>query len=291
MCTKVKHYYIAQPHGMCGGVRRALEIVEANWHEPLYILNEIVHNSFIVDSLGRHGVTTVKSLLDVPTGSTVVFSAHGVSKKVENEAKERGLKIIDATCPLVKKLHKAVAESVESGEFTVLLGHATHPEVVGTMGQLECGRVYIVEDAKGVNKLPETTQKVRLLTQTTLDTELVEEVGLALKARYGEQLCMDSGVCFATRERQEAVRKIAGKVELMLVIGSAHSSNSNRLREVAEHLGCRALLIERGETLDIQELDGVTSVGISAGASAPDILLQELITLLQKNGFACGAVE
>ncbi len=272
---------------MCGGVRRALELVEQHAHKKLYILNEIVHNNFIVSSLRQKGVATVHNIAEVPCGGTVVFSAHGVSRRVEAEAAARGLNVIDATCPLVKKLHREVADSIANGDVTVLLGHSGHPEVEGTLGQGEPGQVILIESAGDAEHLPECLpgQKVRFLTQTTLDMELVDEVKLAMQKRFGVALTADSGVCYATRDRQSAVREIAGKTELFIVIGSARSSNSSRLREVAASAGCKALLIDRASELDERILDGVCRVGITAGASAPEELLDELASLLEAQGF------
>lgn len=290
MTECAKHYFLAEPHGMCGGVRRALEIVEAHCDNKRFILNEIVHNNFIVDSLKQRGVVTVHSLKEVPEGATVVFSAHGVSRAVEAEAAERRLAVLDATCPLVKTLHRALAGSVAAGEFTILLGHAGHPEVEGTLGQVKPGQVELIQSAEEVGALPDLPPErpVRLLTQTTLDTALVDAVRAALEKRYGAALRADSGVCYATRDRQSAVRALAGKVELLIVIGSARSSNSNRLREVAEDAGCRALLIDRAQELNPGELDGVNAVGVTAGASAPEELLLELTRLLEQYGFCRG---
>ncbi len=275
---------------MCGGVRRALELVEKHGSGKLYVLNEIVHNNFIVENLKKRGIVTVHHLNDVPENATVVFSAHGVSRAVEKLAAERCLNVIDATCPLVKKLHKAVAESVNAGEFTVLLGHAGHPEVEGIIGQAEAGLVHLIESAEEVESLPELPEdkKVRFLTQTTLDMEQLDSAFRALKSRYGERLQSDSGVCYATRDRQNAVKELAEKTELIIVIGSPRSSNSNRLREVAESSGCPAILIDRAKDLDLSMLQNISAVGITAGASAPEELMEELTALLKKHGFVPG---
>ncbi len=282
--------YLAQPHGMCAGVRRALEVVEtvlARFGPPIYVLHEIVHNSFIVNSLKLRGVYFVHTLEDLPPGAVLLFSAHGVSEAVEREAHERCLRVVDATCPLVKRLHYAAAEVVD---ILVLLGHAGHPEVIGTVGRSGATRTFVVGGKQEIDELPDFPPEasVALLAQTTLNTAEVAVLEDALKKKY-PSLKSAAAVCYATTNRQKAVRMVAEKTGVVLVIGSPHSSNSNRLREVAEQAGARAFLIEGADALPADVLTEAVSVGVGAGASAPERLVEEVIEKLEALGF--GPVE
>ena len=287
---QTKCIYLAHPHGMCAGVRRALQAVDAvleRFGPPVYVLHEIVHNSFIVNGLRKRGVRFAESLDEVPPGSVLLFSAHGVSSAVEQEAHRRGLRTIDATCPLVKRLHHA-AEKAD--DVLILLGHRGHPEVEGTVGRSGAGRTFTAgsrEELAGLPDFPAGTRIV-LLAQTTLNTEEVRAMETLLRVRY-PHLESAAAVCYATTNRQKAVRLLAEKTGTVLVIGSPHSSNSNRLREAAEQAGAEAFLIEGPEELPRERLLAAASVGIGAGASAPESLVRQVIGELGRLGF--GRVE
>jgi len=281
-----KTIYLAQPHGMCAGVRRALEAVETvltRFPPPVYVLHDIVHNSFIVNRLRGRGVRFADTLDDVPPGSVLMFSAHGVSDAVENEARKRGYRLVDATCPLVKRLHHAAAKT--SGVL-LLLGHRGHPEVEGTVGRSGAKLTFTVGDAAEIAALPEIPAEtpVSLLAQTTLNTDDVLAMEAMLKKKY-PQLESAAAVCYATTNRQKAMRLVAGKTRTVLVIGSPRSSNSNRLREVAEQSGAEAFLIENAAEIPPKVWENSESVGIGAGASAPESLVREAIAELERRGF------
>jgi 4-hydroxy-3-methylbut-2-enyl diphosphate reductase len=274
---------LASPRGFCAGVDRAIQIVERAIEKhgsPVYVRHEIVHNRFVVESLEEKGAIFVKELDEVPDDRPVVFSAHGVPKSVPNEAKARSLYYLDATCPLVSKVHREVEHHQESGRTVVLIGHAGHPEVVGTMGQVPAGTVVLVETVDDVAKLSFSKEdKLAYATQTTLSVDEVTDIIAALKTKYPQiQGPKKEDICYATTNRQLAVKTLADKVDRMIVIGSPNSSNSVRLVEVARKHGCpEARLYPRASEIDWTWLEGASRLGISAGASAPEILVDELI--------------
>ncbi len=279
---------LAQPRGFCAGVDRAIEIVERalkQFGAPIYVRHEIVHNRTVVEDLRSKGAIFIDDLADVPAGATLVFSAHGVSRAVRDEADRRGFHVFDATCPLVTKVHVEVAKMRAAGMEIIMVGHKGHPEVEGTMGQVD-DHIYLVETTADVATLKvRNPDKLAYVTQTTLSVDDAAEVLAALKARFpsiAEPKKAD--ICYATQNRQDAVRVMAPQVDLVLVIGSQTSSNSNRLREVAEKLGVPARLIDSADDLDPAWLDGRTRVGVTAGASAPEHLVQDLITRLRQAG-------
>jgi 4-hydroxy-3-methylbut-2-enyl diphosphate reductase len=279
---------LAQPRGFCAGVDRAIEIVEraiAQFGAPIYVRHEIVHNQHVVDDLRVKGAIFIEDLKDVPRGRTVVFSAHGVSQAVRAEAGELGLKVFDATCPLVTKVHVEVAKMRAAGREIVMVGHKGHPEVEGTMGQAE-GGIHLVENVDDVQRLKVRNEdKLAYVTQTTLSMDDAAEVTGALKKRFPSILEPKRGdICYATQNRQDAVKFMAPQCDLILVIGSPSSSNSSRLREVGERMGVEAHLIENARELDPQWLVGKRRVGITAGASAPELLVTELIETLKELG-------
>jgi 4-hydroxy-3-methylbut-2-enyl diphosphate reductase len=289
---------LANPRGFCAGVDRAIEIVKRaieTLGAPIYVRHEVVHNRFVVDDLKQRGAIFVEELDEVPDGATVIFSAHGVSQAVRREAARRGLKVFDATCPLVTKVHLEVARQCRAGRDMVLIGHAGHPEVEGTMGQWDAqsggGRIYLVEDLDDVAAL-EVAQPENLAytTQTTLSVDDTRGIIEALRARYPAiQGPKNDDICYATQNRQDAVRVLAGQCDLVLVVGSQNSSNSNRLRELAEREGVQAHLIDDAGHIDPRWLQGKRAVGVTAGASAPEVLVQGVIARLQQLG--AGAVR
>jgi 4-hydroxy-3-methylbut-2-enyl diphosphate reductase len=277
---------LAQPRGFCAGVERAIEIVERAltlYGPPIYVRHEIVHNGHVVDRLRAKGVRFVEEVDEVPPGSITIFSAHGVSLAVDEAAKARGLKVIDATCPLVARVHLEGARYSRQGRDVVLIGHAGHAEVEGTLGRL-AGPVHLVASAQDVASLKvERPDHVAYITQTTLSVDDTRGIIDALKARFPSIVGPNTDdICYATQNRQRAVLELAPKVDLVLVVGAANSSNSNRLREIAETAGVPAHLIEDASGLDPGWLDGVSSVGITAGASAPEDLVQEVIATLKR---------
>ena len=279
---------LAQPRGFCAGVERAIEIVERAltlYGPPIYVRHEIVHNGHVVDRLRAKGVRFVEEVDEVPPGSITIFSAHGVSLAVDEAAKARGLKVIDATCPLVARVHLEGARYARQGRDVVLIGHAGHAEVEGTLGRL-AGPVHLVASAEDVAGLKvERPDHVAYITQTTLSVDDTRGIIDALKARFPSIVGPDTDdICYATQNRQRAVLELAPKVDLVLVVGAANSSNSNRLREIAEAAGVPAYLIEDASALDPGWLDGVSSVGITAGASAPEDLVQDVIATLKRRG-------
>ncbi len=284
---------LANPRGFCAGVDRAIEIVKRaieSFGAPIYVRHEVVHNRFVVEDLRQRGAIFVEELDEVPTGATVIFSAHGVSQAVRAEAAERGLKIFDATCPLVTKVHIEVARHCRNGRDVVLIGHEGHPEVEGTMGQWRQedgkGKIYLVEDVEDALALEvEQPDNFAYTTQTTLSVDETRDVIAALKAKFPSiQGPKHDDICYATQNRQDAVRELAAKCDLLLVVGSVNSSNSNRLRELSEREGCEAYLIDGAEFIKIEWLVGRKNIGVTAGASAPEVLVQGVIAKLQAFG-------
>jgi len=274
---------LAGPRGFCAGVDRAIQIVERALEisgAPVYVRHEIVHNRFVVERLETKGAVFVDELDEVPEGATVVFSAHGVPKAVPKEAVRRGLNALDATCPLVSKVHREAERHFAEGRQIVLIGHAGHPEVDGTMGQLPPGAVILLEDAKGVDSLAVAHESnLAYCTQTTLSVDETDDIIAALKARFPQiSGPRKEDICYATTNRQAAVKAIAGEVDALIVIGSPNSSNSSRLVEVAQAYGCqRSILVPRAAEMDWSWLEGVRRLGLTAGASAPEILVEEVV--------------
>lgn len=282
---------LANPRGFCAGVVHAVEIVERAieaFGAPIYVRNQVVHNRHVVDELLQRGAVFVKELSEVPADSTVIFSAHGVSKKIQQEAKDRHLRVFDATCPLVTKVHIEVHQHAAKGRELVFIGHAGHPEVEGTMGQYANpdGGIYLVESVDDIAKLQvKNADNLAYVTQTTLSIDDTQAIVDALRARFPSIVGpKKDDICYATQNRQDAVRKLAATCELILVVGSPNSSNSNRLREIAEKLGRKAYLIDDASELQRQWLAAVERVGVTAGASAPENLVQDVISQLKDWG-------
>jgi 4-hydroxy-3-methylbut-2-enyl diphosphate reductase len=284
---------LANPRGFCAGVDRAIEIVKRaieTLGAPIYVRHEVVHNRFVVEDLRQRGAVFVEELDEVPAGGTVIFSAHGVSQAVRNEAAGRGLKIFDATCPLVTKVHIEVVRHCRAGRDVILIGHEGHPEVEGTMGQWQAeagsGHIYLVEDVEDANRLEiAQPENVAYTTQTTLSVDETRDVIAVLKARYPAlQGPRHDDICYATQNRQDAVRELAADCDLVLVVGSVNSSNSNRLRELAEKQGAAAYLVDGSDNIDPAWLEGKRSIGVTAGASAPEVLVQGVVARLQSLG-------
>jgi 4-hydroxy-3-methylbut-2-enyl diphosphate reductase len=285
---------LANPRGFCAGVDRAIEIVKRaieTFGAPIYVRHEVVHNRFVVDDLRQRGAVFVEELDEVPTGATVIFSAHGVSQAVRAEAAQRGLKVFDATCPLVTKVHMEVVRHCRAGRDVVLIGHEGHPEVEGTMGQWQreggaAANIFLVEDVEDVATLVVgQPDNLAYTTQTTLSVDETREVIAALRERFPAiQGPRHDDICYATQNRQDAVRELAGDCDLVFVVGSVNSSNSNRLRELAEKQGAAAYLIDGADDIDPAWLAGRTRIGVTAGASAPEVLVQGVIARLQDLG-------
>ncbi len=276
---------IAAPRGFCAGVDRAIEIVEQaieRYGAPVYVRHEIVHNKYVVDSLREKGAVFVVELDEVPEGANVVFSAHGVPKSVPAEAQRRQLSYLDATCPLVSKVHRQAERQIEKGQHIIFVGHAGHPEVVGTMGQVPSDRITLVETCEDVRNLPfDMDDNLSFLTQTTLSVDDTADIIAALKVRYPKIVGPKAeDICYATSNRQAAVKQMAPECDLVLVIGATNSSNSVRLVEVAERFGIKARLIQRASDIDPNWLDGVGTLGLTAGASAPELLVREVVDKL-----------
>jgi len=275
--------YLAAPRGFCAGVDRAIKIVEMSiekWGAPIYVRHEIVHNKFVVDSLRAKGAVFVEELDEAPDDRPVIFSAHGVAKSVPAEAARRNMVFVDATCPLVSKVHIEAERHHENGLQMVMIGHAGHPETVGTMGQLPEGEVLLVETSEDVAALePRDPEQLAYITQTTLSVDDTKDIVAALKARFPAIVGPHKeDICYATTNRQEAVKAIAPKVEALLVIGSPNSSNSRRLVEVARARGCEyAQLVGNATEIDWRALEGIATVGVTAGASAPEVLVDEVV--------------
>jgi 4-hydroxy-3-methylbut-2-enyl diphosphate reductase len=275
---------LAQPRGFCAGVERAIEIVEhalERFGRPVYVRHEIVHNKHVVETLKSKGARFVDEVDEIPRGAVAVFSAHGVAEAVELAARERGLRVIDATCPLVTKVHKEGQRYAANGFDVVLIGHAGHPEVEGTMGRIR-GRVHLIGSVEDVARIePSDPSRLAFVTQTTLSVDDTRDIIAALRARFPGIVGPDTrDICYATQNRQTAVRALAREVDLILVVGAQNSSNSNRLREIGEAAGTPSYLIESAEKLDPAWLKGVRTLGITAGASAPELLVQDLIRML-----------
>ncbi len=284
MTTAPLTVYLAAPRGFCAGVDRAIEIVEtalALYGAPIYVRHEIVHNRWVVEDLRAKGVIFVEEVDEVPEGGITVFSAHGISEKVENDAKLRALPIIDATCPLVTKVHNQARRYEREGFEIVLIGHAGHPEVEGTSGRVK--KVYLVENVGDVATLNVTTpDKLAYVTQTTLSVDDTKSIIAALKARFPAIHGPDTkDICYATQNRQLAVKELAQQVELLLVVGSRNSSNSNRLRDLGAECGIPAYLIDDATDINPAWLDGVSKVGLTAGASAPELLVERVVKFLE----------
>ncbi|WP_066804631.1 4-hydroxy-3-methylbut-2-enyl diphosphate reductase [Moraxella oblonga] len=283
---------LANPRGFCAGVDRAIAIVNEALHRfnpPIYVRHEVVHNKFVVEDLASRGAIFVEELDEVPDGAIVIFSAHGVSKAVEDEATRRDLTVFDATCPLVTKVHIEVGRFAKEGKDAILIGHAGHPEVEGTMGRFDTsfgGRIHLVEDVGDVAKLDfEADKELAFVTQTTLSMDDTAQVIDALKDKFPKiNAPRKDDICYATQNRQDAVKSLAKECEIVLVVGSPNSSNSNRLRELAERLGAKAFLIDNASQMDKTWFDGVSKVGVTAGASAPEILITEVLDTLQAWG-------
>lgn len=286
--TEFAEILLAQPRGFCAGVDRAIEIVERALRQfgaPIYVRHEIVHNAYVVNDLREKGAVFIEELADVPSGSTVIFSAHGVSLEVRKEAAQRGLVIFDATCPLVTKVHVEVTKMRREGREIIMIGHQGHPEVEGTMGQTEEG-MYLVETLQDVNQLEvKSPDMLAYVSQTTLSVDDTAEIIAALKQKFphiAEPKKTD--ICYATTNRQEAVKFMAPQVDTVIVVGSPNSSNSNRLREVAEKKGTIAHMVDNASQIDPNWLVNCRRIGVTAGASAPEVLVQEVIDALKKLG-------
>lgn len=282
---------LANPRGFCAGVDRAISIVELALEihgAPIYVRHEVVHNRFVVDGLKAKGAIFVEELDEVPDGAIVIFSAHGVSQAVRHEAKRRELKVFDTTCPLVTKVHMQVARASKKGTKAILIGHEGHPEVVGTMGQYdnEKGGIFLVEDVEDIAKLGlKEDEDLTFMTQTTLSIDDTIDVIEALKQKYPAiQGPRKNDICYATTNRQQAVRELAKLAQLVLVVGSKNSSNSNRLAELASRMGTPSQLIDGPQDIDPNWLQGVTTIGITAGASAPEVLVQSVVEHLKTLG-------
>jgi 4-hydroxy-3-methylbut-2-en-1-yl diphosphate reductase len=284
---------LANPRGFCAGVDRAIEIVNRAleiFGAPVYVRHEVVHNRYVVDDLRNRGAVFVEEIAEIPDDALVIFSAHGVSQAVKNEAEQRGLTIFDATCPLVTKVHMEVTKFSREGRECILIGHAGHPEVEGTMGQYDHhqgGDIYLVQDMAGVTELPvRNPDYLAFVTQTTLSVDDTADIIDALRDRFPNiEGPRKDDICYATQNRQDAVKVLADESDVVLVVGAANSSNSNRLRELSDRLGTPAYLINDATEIEPQWLEGVSQIGVTAGASAPQILVDQVIERLQE----CGA--
>jgi 4-hydroxy-3-methylbut-2-enyl diphosphate reductase len=279
---------LAEPRGFCAGVDRAIDIVEhalVKFGAPIYVRHEIVHNTHVVDDLRSRGAIFIEDLNDVPEGATLVFSAHGVPKEVEHEAQRRGFQVFDATCPLVTKVHVEVAKLHKEGYEFIMIGHKGHPEVEGTMGQLPSG-IHLVEDADDVLKVqPLQSIKLAVVTQTTLSVDDAADIMAAVKARFPQvREPKQQDICYATQNRQDAIKVLSPQVDVVIVVGSPSSSNSNRLRDVAAKYGTPSYMVDHAGELQADWLAGKTKIGLTAGASAPDVLVQQVIQRLRELG-------
>jgi 4-hydroxy-3-methylbut-2-enyl diphosphate reductase len=284
----VQEILLAEPRGFCAGVDRAIDIVEAaiaKFGRPIYVRHEIVHNTYVVNDLKTKGAIFIEELSDVPPGATLVFSAHGVSKAVQAEAEARGFNIFDATCPLVSKVHVEVAKLHKEGYEFIMIGHKGHPEVEGTMGQLPDG-IHLVEDVHDVvNARPKQTELLAVVTQTTLSVDDAAEILQAVKLRFPKvREPKQQDICYATQNRQDAVKLMAPQIDVLVVVGSPTSSNSNRLRELGSRMGADSYMIDSAEELQNEWFVGKHSVGLTAGASAPEVLVQDVIHRLRSLG-------
>ncbi|WP_435531171.1 4-hydroxy-3-methylbut-2-enyl diphosphate reductase [Ramlibacter pallidus] len=279
---------LAEPRGFCAGVDRAIDIVEralSKFGAPIYVRHEIVHNTFVVNDLKAKGAIFIEDLDDVPPGATLVFSAHGVSKAVQNEAAARGFQVFDATCPLVTKVHVEVAKLAKEGYEFIMIGHKGHPEVEGTMGQLDAG-IHLVEDVEDVARVqPAQTERLAVVTQTTLSVDDAAEITAAVKRRFPTiREPKQQDICYATQNRQDAVKMLSPEVDVMIVVGSPTSSNSNRLAELARKLGVDSYMVDHPGELRPEWVEGKTRVGLTAGASAPEVVVQEVVARLKALG-------
>jgi 4-hydroxy-3-methylbut-2-enyl diphosphate reductase len=279
---------LAQPRGFCAGVDRAIDIVERalqKFGAPIYVRHEIVHNTFVVNDLKSKGAIFIEDLADVPPGATLVFSAHGVSKAVQQEANARGFHVFDATCPLVTKVHIEVAKLAREGYEFIMIGHKGHPEVEGTMGQLERG-IHLVEEVSDVAGVqPQQTERLALVTQTTLSVDDAAQISAAIKQRFPSvREPKQQDICYATQNRQDAVKMLSRDVDVVIVVGSPTSSNSNRLAELARKLGVESYMVDSPAELRAEWVEGKSRVGLTAGASAPEVLVQEVIARLKALG-------
>lgn len=283
---------LANPRGFCAGVDRAIAIVNRAlevFGRPIYVRHEVVHNKFVVDDLRQRGAVFIDELHQVPNDAIVIFSAHGVSKAVQDEAQQRGLKVFDATCPLVTKVHMEVTRYARTGIDAILIGHAGHPEVEGTMGQYDTqfgGQIYLVENEDDVANLTvNNPHELAFVTQTTLSVDDTARVIDALRAKFPAiQGPRKDDICYATQNRQDAVKTLAKQCDIVLVVGSPNSSNSNRLRELAERMGSKAYLIDNAEQLQQEWFNAVQKIGLTAGASAPEVLIQQVVARLREWG-------
>jgi len=285
---KPQEVLLAEPRGFCAGVDRAIEIVERallKFGSPIYVRHEIVHNTYVVNDLKARGAIFIEDLAEVPPGATLVFSAHGVSQAVRQEAAQRGFQVFDATCPLVTKVHVEVAKLHREGYEFIMIGHKGHPEVEGTMGQLSEG-IYLVEEASDVPHVRvKDPSKLAVVTQTTLSVDDAAEILAAVKTHFPQvREPKKQDICYATQNRQDAVKVLAPQVDVVIVVGSPTSSNSNRLRELAQRLGTPGYMVDAAEDLQPEWLDGRARVGLTAGASAPDVLVQAVINRLRELG-------
>ncbi len=287
MTGTVEDVLLAEPRGFCAGVDRAIEIVERAiklYGAPIYVRHEIVHNTYVVNDLKTKGAIFIEDLADVPPGATLVFSAHGVSKEVRLEADRRGFRVFDATCPLVTKVHVEVAKLSKEGYEFIMIGHKGHPEVEGTMGQLHEG-IYLVEEAEDVLHVQPRGDKLAVVTQTTLSVDDAAAILEAVKRRFPHvREPKKQDICYATQNRQDAVKLLAPMVDVVVVVGSPTSSNSNRLRELAQRLGALSYMVDSAEDLKAEWFEGHRRVGLTAGASAPDVLVQQVILRLRELG-------
>ncbi|HSX93838.1 MAG TPA: 4-hydroxy-3-methylbut-2-enyl diphosphate reductase [Hydrogenophaga sp.] len=286
--AQLQDIILAEPRGFCAGVDRAIEIVEralAKFGAPIYVRHEIVHNTYVVNDLKSKGAIFIEDLDDVPPGATLVFSAHGVSKAVQNEAAQRGFQVFDATCPLVTKVHIEVAKLHREGYEFIMIGHKGHPEVEGTMGQLDSG-IHLVEDVADVARVnPAQSDKLAVVTQTTLSVDDAAEILKAVKARFPQvREPKQQDICYATQNRQDAVKLLSAQVDVVIVVGSPTSSNSNRLREVSLKLGTPAHMVDNADELRPEWFEGRARVGLTAGASAPEILVRQVIDRIKAFG-------
>ena len=284
----VQEIILAEPRGFCAGVDRAIDIVEhalTKFGSPIYVRHEIVHNTHVVEDLRSRGAIFIEDLNDVPAGATLVFSAHGVPKEVEHEAVRRGFRIFDATCPLVTKVHVEVAKLHKEGFEFIMIGHKGHPEVEGTMGQLPHG-IHLVEDVDDVWTVePAQTSLLAVVTQTTLSVDDAAEIMAAVKKRFPQvREPKQQDICYATQNRQDAIKVLSPQVDVVIVVGSPTSSNSNRLRDVAAKYGTPSYIVDHARELQAQWLEGKQRIGLTAGASAPDILVQQVISRLRELG-------
>lgn len=279
--------HLAEPRGFCAGVRRALTLVEEaliQYKRPIYVFNSIVHNKIIVNELRQRGIIFVNSLTMVPRGAVLIFSAHGVSRQIENAAYNLDLQVIDATCPLVKKIHDKARQYYEAGERIILIGHRSHPEIIGTLGQID-NQAEVVENIAEVEALQVDKRRTVCLTQTTLSIYDTADIMRALYKQFPGIDRSGTDICYATKERQEAVARLTDDCDLVLIVGSKNSSNSNRMRETALRRGTPAYMIDRAAEVSATMLDGIGSIGISAGASAPEYLVTELVEFLRQRGW------